>query len=226
MGEIVDINSFPVKSCAPIKKQSAQCDDIGIRISDYVHDRVFMITTIERQFVTARTYPKLVLIQPSVSGSKLTLILPDGPSVSVDVEELLKRETGRAHVWQQPVDVVDAGDEAAQFISSFILGDDVGLRLVFFPKDHPTRECRDHFKSYKKYMQKNDSSAFADATGYMLINQASMDDLNARLGSAIKPLQFRPNFVVKGPEAFAEDKWAWVRIGDQVLFRGIKPCTR
>lgn len=217
-----------MKSCAPIKKRSAECDDLGLRISDHVHDRVFMITTIERQFVTARTYPKLLLIQPSVSGSKLTLTLPDGPSVTVDVEELLNRETERAHVWQQPVDVVDAGDEAARLISSFILGADVGLRLVFFPKEQPTRELRDHFKGYRKYMQKSDSSAFADATGYMLINQASMDDLNARLGngSAIKPLQFRPNFVVKGPEAFAEDKWTWVRIGDEVLFRGIKPCTR
>ncbi|MNE17813.1 MOSC domain protein [compost metagenome] len=38
-------------------------------------------------------------------------------------------------------------------------------------------------------------------------------------------LRFRPNLVIEGSEAFAEDGWKRIRIGD-VEFRVLKPCTR
>lgn len=38
-------------------------------------------------------------------------------------------------------------------------------------------------------------------------------------------LRFRPNLVVEGSAAFAEDDWKRVRIGD-VEFRVVKPCSR
>jgi len=33
------------------------------------------------------------------------------------------------------------------------------------------------------------------------------------------------NFVVKGPSAYEEDKWDWVKVGD-VILRNLKSCTR
>lgn len=60
----------------------------------------------------------------------------------------------------------------------------------------------------------------------MLINQASMDEMNTHLDHVVKPLQFRPNIVVKGPEAYAEDNWKWIRFGENVVFRGVRPCQR
>lgn len=66
-----------------------------------------------------------------------------------------------------------------------------------------------------------------DASNYMLINQASMDELNSHLDHVVPPLQFRPNFVMKGTAgAYEEDNWKWVKIGDNLIFRNIKPCTR
>lgn len=38
-------------------------------------------------------------------------------------------------------------------------------------------------------------------------------------------LRFRPNLVIEGSEAFAEDGWKRIRIGD-VEFRVVKPCSR
>lgn len=58
------------------------------------------------------------------------------------------------------------------------------------------------------------------------MNEGSVAELNSRLDHVVTPLQFRPNFVVKGPLAFEEDSWKWVRIGKNVIFRNIKPCTR
>lgn len=60
----------------------------------------------------------------------------------------------------------------------------------------------------------------------MLVNQGSLAELNSRLEDKVTAVQFRPNFVVKGPVAFEEDSWKWVRIGENVVFRNVKPCTR
>jgi uncharacterized protein YcbX len=38
-------------------------------------------------------------------------------------------------------------------------------------------------------------------------------------------LRFRPNLVIEGSDAFAEDGWKRLRIGD-VEFRAVKPCSR
>lgn len=58
------------------------------------------------------------------------------------------------------------------------------------------------------------------------MNEASVTELNSRLDNPVTPLHFRPNFVVKGPPAFAEDDFDWVRIGMGTVFKAVKPCTR
>lgn len=60
----------------------------------------------------------------------------------------------------------------------------------------------------------------------MLINQGSIDELNKNLNHVVTPLQFRPNFVVKGTKPFDEYNWTWVRIGNNVLLKHLKPCDR
>lgn len=60
----------------------------------------------------------------------------------------------------------------------------------------------------------------------MLLTEASLDDLNKRLENPISSLQFRPNIVVSGTEPFDEDNWEWIKIGDKVVIRNVKPCPR
>jgi uncharacterized protein YcbX len=71
--------------------------------------------------------------------------------------------------------------------------------------------------------------SFADGFPFLIIGQASLDALNARLvttGEAPVPMdRFRPNFVFRGGEPHAEDQWSDFRIG-AVPFRGVKPCGR
>jgi uncharacterized protein YcbX len=70
---------------------------------------------------------------------------------------------------------------------------------------------------------------FADAFPGLLLTEASWADLNDRLrerGEEPVPLdRFRPNLVVAGAAAFAEDAWSRVRIGP-VMFRSAGPCAR
>lgn len=60
----------------------------------------------------------------------------------------------------------------------------------------------------------------------MMLNESSVVELNSRLDNPVTPMHFRPNFVIKGPPAFAEDDFDWVRIGLSTVFQAVKPCTR
>ena len=67
--------------------------------------------------------------------------------------------------------------------------------------------------------------AFADGFPLLLISQASLDDLSARVGRPLEMLRFRPNLVVQGSAAFAEDSWKRIRIG-ALEFEVVKGCSR
>jgi uncharacterized protein YcbX len=67
--------------------------------------------------------------------------------------------------------------------------------------------------------------SFADGYPFLLIGQASLDDLNSRLAEPVPMNRFRPNFVVEGAEPFAEDTWKKISIG-KTVFHVVKPCER
>ena len=75
------------------------------------------------------------------------------------------------------------------------------------------------------FSRHGDQVSFADGYPLLLVNRASLDDLNQRLESAVPMNRFRPNVVVQGPPAWAEDSWANIQIGEAV-FRVAKPCGR
>jgi uncharacterized protein YcbX len=66
---------------------------------------------------------------------------------------------------------------------------------------------------------------FADGFPFLLISEASLADLNAKLEFPLPMNRFRPNIVVSGASAFAEDTWKSIKIGS-VLFDVVKPCSR
>lgn len=200
---------------------------LGIDDGGAVRDRVFMVVSPEGQFVTARAHPKLVLVQPRFEGTVMHLSAPGmATEVSIDVARLQQSDiTGTNFVWQQEVDSIDCGDDVAKWLSQYICGEDDGLRLSFYPHSHATRPVRARHQAFKA-LTAVDSGALHDVSSFMLLNAASLRDLNARLDHAVTAVRFRGNFVVDGAEPFAEDDWKWVRIGDGVVFRNMKPCFR
>lgn len=224
MGEISDLLCFPIKSCGWVRLSEFECNQIGVQ-SGNIRDRTFMIIDKDGNFVTARAHPKLVKVVPKIEGQLMTIHGPGMIILTVDIARLLKITPIKANVWGQTVDAVDAGEEAARWFSRYIFQDDFGLRLVFYPASLPTRDVRDVNKIFDTTI-KSDTGALHDATSFMMINEGSIAELNTRIKDPVTPLHFRPNFVVKGPGAFDEDQWKWVKIGDEVVFRNVKPCTR
>lgn len=193
--------------------------------SKIIRDRTFMVVNSSGEFVTGRKYPKLVKVLPRIDGEVMRLEAPDMPLVSVDFKELLKLKPSKAVVWSESVDVIDCGDEIAEWFSRFILDESSGLRLVYYPSTLPSRDVREKNKIFETTYRK-DTGALHDATSFMLINDKSVEELNSRVEKPVTALQFRPNVVVKGPVAFEEDNWTYIKIGDDVIFQNVKPCTR
>ncbi|HWV10483.1 MAG TPA: MOSC domain-containing protein, partial [Pseudomonas sp.] len=110
--------------------------------------------------------------------------------------------------------VPDAGDEAAEWLSDFI---GKACRLVHVPAER-ARFIQGNLSAEEKV-------GFADGFPLLLIGQASLDDLSARVGRPLEMLRFRPNLVIEGAEAYAEDTWRRIRIGE-VEFSVAKGCTR
>lgn len=224
MGQIIDLNCFPVKSCAPVKRHSFDCQLLGVEYEG-LFDRGFILSRNGKQ-VTARVYPKMVLIQPKVVANQLILSAPDKSDFVLNLDKLREKSiNNKVECWYSKVNGIDAGDEVANWLSEYIVGKPGEFRLLYYPYSYPTKGVSKLDRIYKAY-KSDDAGTYHDKTSYMLINQGSIDELNSHLDHVVKPLQFRPNLVVKGPEAYDEDKWKWVKVGENVIMRVLKPCTR
>ena len=86
---------------------------------------------------------------------------------------------------------------ADQWLTTFL---GIGCRLVHMP-DEVVRPVR------PDYAFDGERTSFTDGFPFLLISEASLDDLNGRLAAPIPMNRFRPNLVVAGAEPFAEDRW-------------------
>jgi uncharacterized protein len=64
-----------------------------------------------------------------------------------------------------------------------------------------------------------------DGYPILLTSEESLEDLNSRLSEPVPMKRFRPNIVVRGAGAFAEDRWKEFQINNIRLY-GVKRCCR
>lgn len=202
------INVFPVKSCAPWTPAQGQVETRGLR-----GDRRWMIVDAQGQFATARKNPRLVLVKARAQAAGLLLSAPGMPD-----QDLLPTQDGsqvKVQVWGDEVIARTAADSADAWISQYL-----GFPARFVFMDDQIERAVD-----PKYAKPGDVVSFADGFPLLLITQAALDLLNSKLAQAIPMLRFRPNLVVSGTEAHAEDGWRSIRIGG-IPFDVVKPCIR
>lgn len=205
---VSQLSIYPVKSCREINLKISQVEAFGLK-----DDRRWMIVDENGVMLTQRKLAKMCLIQPELIENHL--ILKHSSMHNLHVELPLSNEKVQVKVWGDLCLAYDAGDEAANWLSHVL---SMQCRLVYFPED----EFRQVDLNYAK---QGDKTAFSDGFPFLLISQASLDDLNQRLVKPITMNRFRPNIVVQGCAAFEEDDWKKIRIGD-ITFRIVKPCSR
>lgn len=210
---------YPIKSCAAMPVEEATATTSGLSAHG-VHDREWMLVTKEGQFLTQREFPRMATIVPRVEGDALVVTAPGMPALSLALAAQQAGQTLRVQIWDDLVEADDCGDTAAAWFGQAL---DTRCRLVRFKpaQARPTSE---------KWTGGAPSAAlFADAYPLLLIGQAALDEINARMlaaGRALLPMdRFRPNFVVIGTDPFEEDYTALFKAGD-VLIQPVKPCAR
>jgi uncharacterized protein len=67
--------------------------------------------------------------------------------------------------------------------------------------------------------------SFADGFPLLLTNESSLAVLNEKLKNPVDMLRFRPNIVVRGAAAFAENAWKTLHARD-IELHVVKPCSR
>lgn len=200
---------YPIKGCKGHALTEAQTEARGI-----IGDRSMMIVDAGNEFISQREMARMALIAPEVDGDSVTLNAPGMPALTFTPSNEGRRV--RARVWNDVCDAVDQGNDAALWLQDFLA---TPARLVRMA-DGFERKCD------PKYARSaNDHTSFADGYPFLLISQASLDDLNARLDQPVPMNRFRPNIVVTGSEAFAEDTWRDIRIAG-IDFGVVKPCAR
>jgi uncharacterized protein YcbX len=205
--EIHQLNIYPLKSAKGLSLDSFTLGAMG---PDY--DRRWMVVDANGQFLSQRQLAKMCLLKTVLEQGVLHLSAPGFEELKVESALTVERE---AVVWSDTVRCLDCGDEAAAWLSRVLA---VNCRLVYMP-EHCRRPVNPQFAHH------NEIVSFADAFPLLLISEASLQDLNSRLSYSVAMERFRPNLVVRGCDAFAEDGWKKLRIAG-VEFTVAKPCAR
>jgi len=201
---------YPIKSCSGISLEVAEISQRGIR-----GDRAFMVVDLAGRFITQREQPRMALIRPILrEDGAITVTAPDMPEISIVADDTGKRyDVG---IWRDTCIGVDQGDAIAAWFSTFL---GMACRVVHMPEDY-VRQVDPQYAT-----KEQDQVAFADGYPFLLVNEASLADLNARMQEPLPVNRFRPNVVVKGTRPYVEDMWRKIYIGE-VAFRIVKACER
>jgi uncharacterized protein YcbX len=209
MATVTGLYIYPVKSARGIPKTR-----VRIAAGGFEWDRHWMLVDANGRFITQRTYPQLARIVPEIGDDSLTLTTAGLPPLRLPLEP--QGEAIPVRVWDYSCTALDQGLVASEWLSQAI---GQSIRLV---RVSPLMERAANPKfAGSTYAP----VAFPDGFPVLVCNEASLADLNQRLPQAIPMDRFRPNLVLSGLPAFAEDHIDSLRIGD-ITLRLVKPCTR
>ena len=203
------LNIYPIKSCAGIAVQQARLSATGLE-----HDRRWMLIKPDGYFLTQREAPRLALIKPVLMNGGVRLSAPGKTGIEVaGTDESHSREVA---IWRDVCLAFDEGDAVAEWFSAFL---QQPVRMVRFNDE------RARISNRQWTGERTAENHFSDGYPILVISTASLTDLNLRLAKPLSMNRFRPNIVIEGVAAYAEDQVDEMR-GDGFCVKLVKPCTR
>lgn len=207
---LASIHVYPVKSLGGFAVQEATLTDRGLE-----HDRRWMLVDNNGRFISQREVPSMACLHTSTmaSGFRVTDVR-DGATIDLPWS-LADGEFRHASVWDDMVQVIEGPSRHALWFGERI---GVPCALVYMPDQTKRATDPDYAAAF---------TSLSDAFPYLIISQASLLDLNERIGSTQRvPMdRFRPNLVIAGGTPFQEDDWRRISIGTS-HFDLVKPCAR
>jgi uncharacterized protein YcbX len=205
-----EINIYPIKSLTGISLQSSFVEERGLK-----YDRRWLLVNESNSFFTQRESPEMALIKVAIGEKGLRL-----QHKTKNVEPFVipfdfeHEEISDVVIWNDTLKGEFYNKQIDQWFSDILK---IKCRLVKMP------ESTKRFVN-RKYAE-NKIVSFADGYPFLIIGQASLDDLNSRMEIPLPMNRFRTNFVFTSGNPYEEDKWKKFKIGE-VKFRSVKPSVR
>lgn len=210
-GHITHLYIYPVKSCAAIRLEEADCSELGLS-----HDREWAIVAHNGQVLTQRDNPRMALIEPELDNNG-TLILHARNYRSLPVTNILREEQAvQVQLWGDECAALDQGAEASAWLTELL---EIPCGLL----RHDGMSARK--SRFGKGNGGETTVAFADCCPLLLMSEESLDDLNERLNEPVAMSRFRPSIVTRGFGKYGEDELARLSCGKTTL-ASVKPCAR
>jgi uncharacterized protein YcbX len=211
MPELASLHRYVVKSCRGERLDQSHVTPLGLSF-----DRHWMVADEAGHMLTGRDEPRLVRIATAAEddGEAVRLSAPGMHDLHVSRHALCVERA--AQVWDDAFTARGGYSPANAWLSQFLGRDVQLLHMGELSGEHSVR---------RSAKNRNLHLSFSDAYPLLLLNTASLDELNTRIGRQMEVGRFRPNLVVSGATAFAEDGWRRMRIGD-VSFVVEKTCER
>lgn len=206
---LTGLHVYPIKAAGGLVVAEWEVDSFGLR-----HDRRWMVVDTGGIMLSQRTHPRLALVRPSIAGDLLRVDAPGMPALELPLHPAASVAT-RVAVWDDACTAHWTGQRAAAWFSDLL---EVDCSLVYMPE----RTVRPADQAYAPGSYR---VSFADGFAFLLISEESLSELNSRLSAPVPMNRFRPNLVIAGGGAFAEDSLDQFRIAG-VHFRVVKPCDR
>ncbi len=217
--QLSSLHIYPVKSGRVINLETAVVEQIGLQ-----HDRRWVIVkadvTVDGQrtnrFISQRSHPHLARLIARPDQGVLHLSY-DSSAYSLDLKTAktsipisVWKDNFDAHVYQDPV--------------NDWLSEQLGGRFRLAVLSEGTRRRRETDVRDDAF-----NVSFADGYPVLITTTMSLEALNAHIRvqgqDSLSMSRFRPNIVIDGTQAWEEDSWKFIKIGD-VTFECVKPCTR
>ncbi|GGQ76811.1 MOSC domain-containing protein [Couchioplanes azureus] len=203
---IASLHTYPLKGCHRLDHDVAVTEPWGL-----AGDRRWMAVDADGVGITQREAPALTQLHavPRPGG-----LLLDG----LDVDEPAGGPPATARVFRaKPPVPVRLAPAATAFLSD-LLGRDARLAWLADPAAA---------RPIQRNAHPDDRVNLADGFPILLTSEASLDALNGRLDEPVPMTRFRPNLVLTGAGAWAEDTWVGgrLRIGE-TTYRVAEPSNR
>jgi uncharacterized protein YcbX len=211
MLQISNLYIYPVKSLSGIEVKQIQVTEKGLK-----YDRRWMLVDENNQFITQRNVHQMALLQTSIEDNNLRITHKiNGSFINTPLNPSNLDERGNFVIWDDTCIGEFVSREADDWFTK-ALG--ITCRLVYMPDD--SKRIVD-----QRYAPENSVTSFSDGYPFLLIGQASLDDLNARMAEALPMDRFRPNIVFTGGKPYEEDLIGNFTVGG-IKFQGVKLCAR
>ena len=200
---------YPLKSARGIARDRARLSATG-----FEWDRHWMATDARGRFLSQRTHPRLARVETELCETSLRLRAPGLAPLELPLAP--QGVPAQVQVWKDDCTGLDQGAEAASWMSAALQD---SVRIVRVPQQI-ARKADPRFAG-----EHSQPVSFTDGFPFLICSTASLAALNERMPEPIPMERFRPNIVLSGLAAFAEDEIESIHI-DGVTLRLVKPCLR